>query len=121
MSVRMIEQLAPQAFQAAAEDLGLADELKTDAEILFVEEARAEMANALPSLARIYAQHYTPAELEALAAFYETPLGKKMLMVEPKILTDWEAFSRDWAKSLMAKVLMRLEARPSYHPQVRSA
>ncbi len=115
MSVRMIEQLAPQAFHAAAEDLGLAGDLMIDAETLFVEEARADMAKTLPNLAKIYAQHYTPAELEALAAFYETPIGKKMLMVEPKILNDWEAFSRDWAKTLMAKVLSRLEARPSCH------
>ena len=121
MSVRMIEQLAPQAFRAAAEDLGLADDLITDAETLFVEEARADMAKALPNLAKIYAQHYTPAELEALAAFYETSLGKKMLMVEPKILNDWEAFSRGWAKALMAKVLVRLEARPSCHLPARSA
>ena len=113
MSVRMIEHLAPQAFQAAAEELGLADDLMIDAETLFVEEAKADMAEAMPGLAQIYADYYTPAELRELAAFYETPLGRKMLMVEPKILNDWETFSRDWAKSLMAKVLCRLEMRPA--------
>ncbi len=112
MSVRMFEHLAPQAFQAAAEELGLDGDLLIDAETLFVEEARANMADALPNLADIYAEHYTPEELRELAAFYETPLGRKMLMVEPKILADWETFSRDWARSLMAKVLCRLEARP---------
>lgn len=113
MSVRMIEHLAPLAFQAAAEELGLANELLTDAETLFVEEAKTDMAKAMPSLAKIYAKHYTPAELRALAAFYETPLGRKMLMIEPKILSDWEAFSRDWAMSLMAKVLCRMETQPA--------
>lgn len=121
MSVRMIERMAPQAFQAAAEELGLTDDLLGDAETLFVEEARAEMAKAMPDLARIYAEHYTSAELRELAAFYETPLGQKMLMVEPKILSDWETFSRDWARSLMAKVLSRLETRPARQFSVLSA
>lgn len=121
MSVRMIQHLAPQAFQAAADELGLADELLLDAETLFVEEAKADMAEAMPNLAKIYAEHYTPEELRELAAFYETPLGKKMLLVEPRILNDWEAFSRDWAKSLMAKVLCRLETRPACQFKTLSA
>ena len=58
MSIRMIEQLAPQAFQAAAEELGLADDLLIDAETVFVEEAKADMANALPTLANIYAKAF---------------------------------------------------------------
>ena len=113
MSVRMIEQLAPQAFQAAAEELGLADDLLMDAETVFVEEAKADMANALPTLANIYAKHFTPEELRELAAFYETPLGQKMLMVEPRIYDDWQTFSLDWARNIMAKVLARLEAKPA--------
>jgi len=111
MSIRMIEYLAPQAFQAAAEELGLSDELMMDAETVFVEEAKADMAKALPALSNIYAAHYTVDELNELAAFYETPLGKKMLLVEPKILSDWETFSRDWARCLMAKVLCRIETK----------
>lgn len=53
MSVRMIEQLAPRAFQAAAEDLGLAGEPMIDAKTLFVEQAKAVMARVLPKLAKI--------------------------------------------------------------------
>jgi hypothetical protein len=121
MSVRIIEHLAPQAFQAAAEELGLADELLADAETLFVEEAKADMAKAMPDLAKIYAQHYSPAELQALAAFYDSPLGRKMLMVEPKIMSDWEAFTRDWAHALMVKVLCRLETRPADQYRALSA
>jgi len=121
MSIRMIEHLAPQAFQAAAEELGLADDLLIDAEPLFVEEAKKDMAEAMPNLAQIYAEHYSPTELRELAAFYETPLGKKMLLVEPRILNDWEAFSRDWARSLMVKVLCRMETRPADQFSVLSA
>jgi hypothetical protein len=113
MSVRIIEQLAPQAFHAAAAELGLADDLLIDAETIFVEEAKADMARTLPKLANIYAEHYSADELRELAAFYETPLGRKMLLVEPKIYGEWEAFSRDWARTLMAKVLLRLETKPT--------
>lgn len=113
MSVRMIERLAPQAFQAIAEELGLADELLIDAETVFVEEAKADMANTLPTLADIYARHFTPEELRDLRAFYDTPLGCKMLLVEPRIHDDWQSFSLDWARTVMMKVLARLEARPA--------
>ena len=93
--------------------MGLTDDLLIDAETIFVEEARADMAKALPELARIYARHFTPEEIRELAEFYETPLGRKMLLIEPKIQGDWETFSRDWARSLMIKVLHRLETRPT--------
>lgn len=112
MTVRIIEQLAPQAFHAAVQDVGLSEDLRIDAEVLFVSEAKADMAKTLPRLAALYAEHYSSEELQELAAFYETPLGQKMLMVEPKIYAEWEAFSRDWARTLMAKVLQRLETKP---------
>jgi len=93
MTIRMIQQLAPEAFHAVAEELGLADDLLMDAEVVFVEEAKAELARAQPILDRIGGN-------EADLSF------------SPEAEAAAEAFVRDWARNLMVKVLCRLETRP---------
>ena len=82
MSVRLMERLVPEAFYAVAEELGLDDNLLMDAEVVFVEEAKADIARP----------H---------GAFEALGNGQ-----------DPKDFMRDWARGLMAKVLCRLETRP---------
>ena len=89
MTARKIHQLAPDAFHAIAEELGLADDLLMDAEVLFVAEARADLARAQSILDRI------EGDQEGRCA-----------------IVDAEAYVKDWARDLMIKVLCRLEARP---------
>lgn len=89
MTVRMIPELAPEAFHAVAEELGLADDLLMDAEVVFVEEAKADMARAQSILDRIENGH-------------DEAFG----------FTDAETYVRDWARDIMVKVLFRLETRP---------
>ena len=40
----------------------------------------------LDASARIYATHFTEQELKDLLAFYQSPLGQKALVEEPKVL-----------------------------------
>ena len=89
MTVRMIQHLVPEAFHAIAEELGLADDLLMDAEVVFVEEAKAELTR-------------TPSILDRLESGDEAENDS----------TDIEAYVRDWARNLMVKVLCRLETRP---------
>ena len=67
------------------------EDLLMDAEVVFVEEAKADMARAQSVLDRIESEH------DVACA---------------------EAFVRDWARHLMVKVLCRLETRP--HQQFRA-
>lgn len=82
MSVRLMERLVPEAFYAVAEELGIDDDLLMDAEVVFVEEAKADIAR---------------------------PHGAFEGMEN---VQDIQAFMRDWARDLMTKVLCRLETRP---------
>lgn len=91
MSVCMMEQLAPEAFYAVAEELGLDDDLLMDAEVVFVEEAKADIARPHAAFEGMESRH------------------------------DAEAFMRDWARGLMVKVLCRLETRPHVQFRALSA
>ncbi|MDD3154155.1 MAG: DUF2059 domain-containing protein [Victivallaceae bacterium] len=39
-------------------------------------------------LARIYLQHFTPAEIQELTKFYETKLGQKMALSQPQLVEE---------------------------------
>ena len=60
--------------------------------------------------ARIYASHFTEAELKSILSFYQSPLGKKMLTEEPKALDESMASAGKWADSLSDEVLSKMRA-----------
>lgn len=55
--------------------------------------------------AKIYASHFTQQELDEAYAFYKTPLGAKLIAVEPQILDQTVRYAADWANR-MADVVM---------------
>jgi hypothetical protein len=65
----------------------------------------AELTN---EIVRLYAQRFTEQELKESVAFYKTPLGKKILAEEPKILDESYARIRQWANRLQDEVTTRL-------------
>jgi uncharacterized protein len=59
----------------------------------------------------IYNKHLTLNEVNDIIAFYETPLGKKILTTMPLITREGMAAARTWGQSLAPKIQQRLEAR----------
>ncbi len=60
--------------------------------------------------ARIYASHFTEAELKQLLAFYQSPLGRKMVSEEPKALNESMANAGQWADSFSVEVAAKMRA-----------
>ena len=60
--------------------------------------------------ARYYASHFTEAELKQILAFYQSPVGKKMLVEEPKALDESMAYAGSWGASLSIEVMSKLRA-----------
>jgi uncharacterized protein len=58
--------------------------------------------------ARIYASHFTEAELRQILAFYQTPLGRKVIVDEPKALDESMANAGNWGDKLSQEVLVRM-------------
>jgi hypothetical protein len=60
--------------------------------------------------ARFYASHFTEAELKGILAFYQSPLGQKMLADEPKIIDESMDYAGGWGDDLSVDVMTKLRA-----------
>jgi hypothetical protein len=67
--------------------------------------------------ARIYASHFTEAELKGILAFYQSPLGQKMIVEEPKAMDESMNSAATWADQLSNDVMakMRVEMKKRGH------
>jgi hypothetical protein len=62
------------------------------------------------SAARAYASHFTEPELKQILAFYQSPVGQKMIVVEPKAIEDSMRDASTWADDLSVDVMNRMRA-----------
>jgi uncharacterized protein len=58
--------------------------------------------------ARIYASHFTEAELKQLLAFYQSPVGRKSIVEEPKALDESVASGGRWGDNLADEVVVKM-------------
>ena len=68
-------------------------------------------------VAKLYATHFTDAELKEVLAFYKSPLGTKLISEQPKIGEESLKFAQDWANRLSDQVIanMREELKKRGH------
>ena len=59
-------------------------------------------------VAKLYAAHFTEAELKELLAFYKSPVGAKLITEQPKVGEDGLKFAQDWANQLSDKVIANM-------------
>jgi uncharacterized protein len=60
--------------------------------------------------ARIYASHFTEDELRQILTFYQSPLGRKMVIEEPKALDESMANAGDFGDKLSEAIIDRMRA-----------
>ena len=68
---------------------------------------RAEIAEIL---ARSYAQAFTETEIKQALVFYKTPLGKKLIQEEPRILEQGMQQVQTWGEAFQELTLSRIRA-----------
>jgi hypothetical protein len=66
------------------------------------------LSDLIDQTARIYASHFTEAELKDLLTFYQSPLGRKMVVEEPKALDESMANAGDWGDKLSDEVVTKI-------------
>jgi uncharacterized protein len=73
---------------------------------------RADLAPRFDELtgemAKLYAIHFTEAELKDLLAFYKSPLGTKLIAEQPKVGEEGLKFAQDWANQLSDQVIAKM-------------
>ena len=60
--------------------------------------------------ARAYASHFTEPELKQILTFYQSPVGQKMVVEEPKAIEDSMHGAAEWADNLSVDVMNRMRA-----------
>lgn len=62
-------------------------------------------------IATVYDSHFTHDEIKGLVAFYETPLGKKLLKELPGVTQESLEIGQAWGRAMGQKLMERLEAK----------
>lgn len=77
-----------------------------------VDLVRAEYAKYLPALmdaiVTLYAQRFTADELAQVAAFYDTPVGRRMIREMPALLSETMSVAQTMALKATTEVMIKL-------------
>lgn len=100
-SMEMVDAMIPGAIATLKKE---APDIPDDVLNLFKTAFRHEVEKSLPDMlhaeARLYAIHFTVAELNELLAFYRTSLGQKMLVEQPKIFAEIIPLGQAWGREV---------------------
>jgi hypothetical protein len=108
--VEQAKSLFLQQNPALAKDLNeIAAQIRTQLAPRFV-----ELSN---EIAKEYASNFTNDELKAILAFYQSPVGKKLLAQQPAVIDTSMKFAQNWANKLSDQVIaeMRQELKKRGH------
>jgi hypothetical protein len=61
-------------------------------------------------VARLYAYAFTEQELKDVLAFYKSPLGKKIIVEEPRVFEQGVVAMRSWTDKLGEEVIAKMRA-----------
>ena len=75
----------------------------------FEQRLIADAPQFLDSVAVVYAGAFTLSELQQLAAFYASPLGKRLVAAQPAIVTQTAQIGQRWGARIGAEVGASIE------------
>jgi hypothetical protein len=76
----------------------------------FMERTRASIDTLVTVLIPAYADHFTTEELRGMLAFYESPLGRRMVELQPAVMQTSYQIAEQWGERLAQEVAAELLA-----------
>ena len=76
----------------------------------FLEQARARRGELEDGYVALYDRNFTATELRGLVAFYESPIGKRFIEVQPTLTREGMAMGQEWGTRIGADVGRTLAA-----------
>ena len=73
-------------------------------------ELTPRQAELNSEVAKVYASRFTEKEIKDLLAFYQSPLGRKLIAEEPRALDQSMTYAQDWARKLSDEVVAKMRA-----------
>jgi len=71
-------------------------------------ELAPRMSELTDQVAKIYTERFTEQELQQLLAFYQSPIGKKMVAEQATVVNASLHYAQDWATKLSDEVTARM-------------
>ena len=56
----------------------------------------------------VYQKHFTSAEIDQLIAFYQSPIGQKLVKEQPAIVQESMAAGQQWGQQIAQKLMQKL-------------
>jgi hypothetical protein len=72
------------------------------------ENLKPRFAELTDQVAKNYATNFTEPELKAILAFYQSPVGKKLLDKQSTVVNESMTFAQDWANKLSEQVIPKM-------------
>jgi len=108
---QMFDALIPQIMGLALnKDPDLGDEKKAKINRVMLEELNTAIPDFLEQTAKIYAQHFSEAELQDGIEFYESPTGKKFQQLAPVLMQESMAHGQALGQAVGTRAIERLRA-----------
>jgi hypothetical protein len=109
---KSFDNVIPQLIQEARNlVLTTNPQVKNDLDAI-IPELQAELGknetDLLNSISRVYASKFNEQELKEIAAFYQSPVGKKMTTVMPDMLRESFGEMQEWAQKMSSTVMNRI-------------
>jgi uncharacterized protein len=76
----------------------------------FLEQARARRGELEEGYVALYSRNFTAAEIKGLIAFYDSPIGKRFVEVQPVLMREGIALGQEWGTRIGADVGRTLSA-----------
>jgi uncharacterized protein len=76
----------------------------------FLVQAKARRGELVDMISVIYDRHFTADELRQLLAFYDTPLGRKLLAAQPTIAQESLQAGQEWGQRVGTAIGAQLAA-----------
>ena len=73
----------------------------------FKKEVKAEDITNM--IIPIYDKYYTESDIDQLIAFYNSPIGKKMISTMPQVMQESMVVGQAWGKQIIEKVQAKLK------------
>jgi hypothetical protein len=72
------------------------------------ENLKPRFSELTDQVAKNYATNFTEPELKAILAFYQSPVGKKLLDKQSTVVNQSMTFAQDWANKLSEQVIPKM-------------
>jgi hypothetical protein len=97
---QMLDQIAPGLTQLVQQaNPGKEKEVAEVMNQFIVPKMKENLPEALRECAVVYANHFSEEELQQLIAFYQSPLGRKLVQEQPAMSQELARFGTTWAQN----------------------